>query len=130
MEDRSVTNLGGVLEDIYVSLYSWEYPIYFIILKPKYNLGGNPLIIGRPWLATIDAFISCRSHDMFISNGRTMKKSTLYPSEKTTIVVENEEWIDDDFDIRPIFLASQLHEEDQILNLMENNESSLYCECS
>lgn len=46
------------------------------------------------------------------------------------VEVENEEWIDDDFYIRPIFATSRIDEEDQILNLMENNESSSYCESS
>ena len=101
-----------------------------MILTPKNNLGGHPLILGRPWLATTDAFISCKSGDIFISDGSTTKKFTLYPPAKTTVQVDNEEWIDDDFDIRPIFATSQLDEEDQILNLMENNESSSHCESS
>jgi len=83
-----------------------------MILTPKNNLGGHPL--GIPWLATTDAFISCISDDMLISDGSTTKKCTLYLLAKTTIEVENEEWIDDDFDIRPIFATSQLDEEDQI----------------
>lgn len=130
LEDRSVIKPNGVLEDIYVSLDSWEYTLDFMILTPKDNLGGHPLILGRPWLATTDAFISYRSGDMFISNGSATNKFTLYPLEKSTVEVENEEWIDDDFNIRPIFSTSQLDEEDQILNLMENNESSSYCESS
>ena len=101
-----------------------------MILTPKDNLGGCPLILRRPWLATADAFISCRSGDMFISDWSSKKKFTLYPPAKTTIEVENEEWIDDDIDIRPIFATSQIDEEDQSLNLMENNKSSSYCESS
>lgn len=45
--------------------------------------------------------------------------------------VESEAWIEDDnenIDIRPFFSISQIDEDDQILNLMENNESSSYCE--
>eukprot|EP00253_Pinus_taeda_P003396 PITA_03396 len=66
--DRSIIKLDGVLEDISVSLESWEYPIDFMILTPKSNLGGHPLILGRPWLATTDAIISCMSGDMYISD--------------------------------------------------------------
>jgi len=47
-----------------------------MILTPKNNLGGNPLILGIPWLATTDAFISCRSDDMFIYDG-SMRLSLL-----------------------------------------------------
>lgn len=82
LANRSVIKLDGVLEDIFVSLDSWEYPIDFMILKPKSNLGGHPLILGRPWLATIDAFISCKSSDMFISYGSSTKKFTVCPSTK------------------------------------------------
>ena len=46
--DRSVIKLDGVLEDACVSLDSWEYPVDFMVLTPKNNLGGHPLILGRP----------------------------------------------------------------------------------
>ena len=58
--DRSKVVLEGILEDIIVSLYSRGYPIDLLILKPKANLGGHPLILGKPWLATTNAFIGCR----------------------------------------------------------------------
>ncbi len=50
-----------------------------MVLTPKNNLGGHPLILGRPWLVIADAFIGCRSGDMFISDGNSTKKFTLYP---------------------------------------------------
>ena len=119
-----------MLEDIYASLDSWEYLVDFMILTPKNNLGAHPLILERPWLATTDAFISCRFGDMFISNGSSTKKFTLYPPTKTMIELENEEWMDDDNGIQPIFTISQISEENQILNSIENNELSSYCENS
>jgi len=36
---------------------------------------------------------------MFISDGNSTKKFTLYPPTRTTIETENEEWIDDEDDI-------------------------------
>ena len=60
LADRSKVVPKGILEDIIVSLDSWEYPVEFFILQPKTNLGGHPLILGRPWLATTDAYIGCR----------------------------------------------------------------------
>lgn len=95
-----------------------------MVLTPKNNLGGHPLILGRPWLAIVDAFIGCRLGDMFISNGCYTKKFTLFPPARTTIETENEEWIDDENDIQPVFTTEQIREEDQILNILENNESS------
>ena len=47
LADRSVIKLEGVLEDVFVSLYSWEYHVDFMILTPKNNVGGHPLIPGR-----------------------------------------------------------------------------------
>lgn len=59
----------GVVKDIIVILESWEYPTYFIILSTKATLGGHTIILGRPWIATTDAFIGCCLGDMKISNG-------------------------------------------------------------
>ena len=67
--DRSKVKPEGVLEDIVISLDSWEYPAYFYVLQPKTNLGGNPLILGRPLLSTVDAYIVCRSGNMTITHG-------------------------------------------------------------
>ena len=44
LANRSVIKPDGVLEDISVSLDSWEYPVDFMILTPKNNLGGHPLM--------------------------------------------------------------------------------------
>jgi hypothetical protein len=46
---------------------------------------GHPIIIGRPWLATTDAFIGCNLGEMTISNGLAMKKLILYPPSKPTL---------------------------------------------
>jgi hypothetical protein len=82
LADRSIIKHEGVLEDIIDSLDSWEYPTNFMVLHPKYNLGGYPLILGRPWLATVNAFIICRSGDIPISHGDSTKKLNLYPPKK------------------------------------------------
>jgi hypothetical protein len=42
-------------------------------------VGNHPLILGRPWLATADAYIGCRSGHMVISNGHNIKNLVLYP---------------------------------------------------
>ena len=124
LEDRSMIKHDGVLEDVCVCLDSWEYPINFMVLTTKNSLGGHPLILGRPWLAKADAFISFRSGEMFISNGNSTKKFTLYPPTRTTIDTETEECIEDEEDIQPIFTTEQVNEEHQILSLLENSESS------
>ena len=45
LADRSKLKLEGILEDVIVSLDSWEYPTYFYVIQPKSNVGGHPLIL-------------------------------------------------------------------------------------
>ena len=124
LADQSIIKSDGVLEDISVSLDSWEYPIDFMILTPKSNLGGHPLILGRPWLATTNAFINCRSRDMYISDGNSTKKFNLYPPAKSITEIGDNEWVDDEETIQPIFTISEISEDSQILNTLENFETS------
>ena len=65
-----------------------------MVLQPKLQLGGHPLILGRPWLATADAYISCRSGSMTISDGTETKNLTLYPPARPRLEVETPLWMD------------------------------------
>jgi hypothetical protein len=79
-----------------------------VVLQPKTKLGGHPLILGRPWLATTDAFISCRSGSMTISNGYGTKQLTLYPHATPLINNDNSLWVDyDDQTTQPILTIRQ-----------------------
>ena len=71
--DHSIVTPEGIVEDVMVSIDSWEYPIDFLVLQPKAKLIGCPVILGRPWLATIDAYISYRAGNMTINNGHMSK---------------------------------------------------------
>jgi len=73
-----------------------NYLADFVVLQPKTKLGGHPLILGRPWLATKDAFINCRSGSMTISNGYATKQLTLYPH--ATPLINNDNSVSVDFD--------------------------------
>jgi hypothetical protein len=44
---RSIVILEGVLEDVIVSIDSWEYPSYFIVLEMNEKINGYPLIVGN-----------------------------------------------------------------------------------
>lgn len=80
------------MEDIIVTLDSWEHPVDFMILSPKATLGGYPIIFGRPWLATTDAYIGCRLGDMTISDGRNTKMFLLCPPAQPTQDINNPIW--------------------------------------
>ena len=94
LADRSKVIPEGILKDIIVSLDSWEYLADFLVLQPKSILGGHPLILGKPWLATANAFIGCRSGNMIIYRGTKRKKLTLYPLAQAPVVTHNL-WLDD-----------------------------------
>jgi hypothetical protein len=79
LADRSVVRPEGTLHDVMVSVDSWEYPADFLIINPKNRLDGHPLILGRPWLATADAYIGCRQGSMTITRGSNIKNLALYP---------------------------------------------------
>lgn len=91
LANRSKFILEGIFKDIIVSLESWEYPVDFLVLQPKSNLGEHPLILGKPWLATTNAFIGCRSGNMIISIGTKRKQLTLFPLAQALIVTHNQE---------------------------------------
>jgi len=59
LADCSTVTPKGIVEDVMVSIDSWEYLVDFFVLQPKAKLTGYPLILGRPWLDTTDAYISC-----------------------------------------------------------------------
>jgi hypothetical protein len=130
LADRSKIKPEGVLDDVIVSLDSWEYPVDFMVLQPKTPSGGHPLILGRPWLATTNAFIGCRSGNMLISHGDSVKNVTLYPPTKSSHELENTPWLDttnsDEENVQSISAIDHimqfkvLTEEDQIQSFLVN----------
>eukprot|EP00253_Pinus_taeda_P019997 PITA_19997 len=70
-----------------VSVDSWEYPTNFLIINPKIRLDGHPLILGRPWLATADAYIGCRQGNMTITRGPDIKNLVLYPLAQPSLTM-------------------------------------------
>eukprot|EP00253_Pinus_taeda_P022552 PITA_22552 len=58
LADHSTMTPERIVEDVLVSVDSWEYHADFLVLQPKAKITGYPLILGRPWLATADAYIS------------------------------------------------------------------------
>jgi hypothetical protein len=122
LADRSTIKPEGVIEDLIISVESWNYLADFVVLQPKTKLGGHPLILGRPWLATTDDFINCRSGSMTISNGDETKQLTHYPHSKPLINNDNSLWVDfDDQTTQPILTIGQALSlknatEDEVIN--------------
>ncbi len=105
LANSSTIKLDGMIEDVIVTLFSWEYPIDFVVLSPKASMGGYPLILGRPWLSTENAYIACQSGKMTISNGVHTKNLTLYSPAQPLLLDDQVVWPnlgDDDLEANSI----------------------------
>jgi hypothetical protein len=89
LDDRSMAKPIGTLEYISILIDSWEYPVDFLVINPRIRLDGHPLILGRPWLATTDAYIGCPTCNMTIARGSVIKNLILYPPAKPSVPVIN-----------------------------------------
>ena len=87
LADRSVIKPKGTLQDVMVSVDCLEYPTDFPIISPRNRLDGHPLILGRPWLATADAYISCRTGCMTIARGNNVKNLALDPPAQPSLTI-------------------------------------------
>jgi hypothetical protein len=56
-----------ILDDIMVTLASWEYPVDFLVIHSKDPTKGHLDILEIPWLATTNAFIGCREGEMIVT---------------------------------------------------------------
>jgi hypothetical protein len=82
----------GILDDIIATLASWEYPVDFLVIHLKDPTKGQPVILGRPWLSTSNAFNGYREGEMTISNGLSIQKLTIYPPYQP--IMENIWWLE------------------------------------
>ena len=86
----------GIVEDVMVSINSWEYPTDFLVLQPKAKLTGYPLILGKPWLATTNTYIRCRAGNMTIKNGHMSKKLVLHPPPQPSLEHDLPLWLEEE----------------------------------
>ncbi|XP_041000084.1 uncharacterized protein LOC121246130 [Juglans microcarpa x Juglans regia] len=64
LADRSIKELRGIVEDVLVQEDKFYYPVDFVVLdmqQPASTIYQAPVILGRPFLATSNALINCRS---------------------------------------------------------------------
>jgi hypothetical protein len=79
LPDKTRVIPKGILDDVMVNLASWEYPIDFLVIHSKDLAKGHPIILGRPWLATVNAFICYREGEMTILNGLSIQEAHHLP---------------------------------------------------
>ena len=75
---RSIVAPKGVVEDVMVSIDSSEYSTDLLVIQPNTKFNGYVLILGIPWLSTIDDYISCKATNMTMKNGKFSKQLVLY----------------------------------------------------
>jgi len=85
LADRSVKIPRGIVEDVLIKVDKFYFPVDFIVLdtEPVHNVGVQiPVILGRPFLATANALINCRTGVMKISFGNMTVELNIFDISK------------------------------------------------
>nr|CAN60996.1 hypothetical protein VITISV_010329 [Vitis vinifera] len=86
LADRSVKIPRGMIEDVLVQVDKFYYPVDFVILDTDPIAKGTnyiPIILGRPFLATLNAIINCRNGVMQLTFGNmTLELNIFYMCNK------------------------------------------------
>ena len=64
LANRSIKILKGTIEDVLIQVDRFYYPVDFVVLDIEpIAMGANhvPIILGRPFFATLNAIINCRN---------------------------------------------------------------------
>jgi hypothetical protein len=72
LADRSMKRPRGIIEDVLIKVDKFYFPVDFIVIdtEPVHDVVNQiPVILGRPFLATANALINCRTRVMKISFG-------------------------------------------------------------
>ena len=97
--DRSVKIPKGIVEDVLVKVDKFYYPVDFVVLdtEPIEN-GPNhvPIILGRPFLATANAFINCRNGVMQLTFGNMTLELNIFHLNNKHKLVEIEDQVTDE----------------------------------
>jgi hypothetical protein len=85
LADRSVKIPQGIVEDVLIKVNKFYFPVDFIMLdtEPVQNVGVQiQVILGRPFLATANALINCRTGVMKISFGNMTVELNIFDISK------------------------------------------------
>ena len=80
LADRSIKVPRGILEDVLVKVEDFYFPVDFIILDMEGvdDMRQTPIILGRPFLATANACINCRTGAMDVSFGNRKMRLNIF----------------------------------------------------
>ncbi|KAH9780933.1 hypothetical protein KPL71_008264 [Citrus sinensis] len=81
LADRSTKIPRGIVEDVLIQVDKFYFPVDFIVIdtQPIHNSRKHiPIILGRPFLATADAHIQCRTGNMQLSFGNMTMELNIF----------------------------------------------------
>ncbi|KAH9780390.1 hypothetical protein KPL71_008058 [Citrus sinensis] len=81
LADRSTKIPRGIVEDVLIQIDKFYFPVDFIIIdtQPIHDSRKHiPIILGRPFLATADAHIQCRTGNMQLSFGNMTMELNIF----------------------------------------------------
>ncbi|XP_042491435.1 uncharacterized protein LOC122071183 [Macadamia integrifolia] len=80
LADRSIKVPRGFIDDVLVKVDELYFPVDFFVLDMEAPSNGKPqsIILGRPFLATANACINCRSGAMDISFGNKKLRLNIF----------------------------------------------------
>jgi hypothetical protein len=105
LADRSVKKPRGIIEDVIIKVDKFFFPVDFIVLDTEpvpHPEKLIPVILGRPFLATANACINCRTGVMEISFGNMKVRLNIFnafqhaPDQNECFFVDHiEEYVED-----------------------------------
>ena len=97
LADRSVKVPRGVVEDVLIQVDHFYFPVDFIVLDTQPIQGNQPavpVILGRPFLATSNALINCRTGVIKFSFGNMIIEKNIFKVTKQPSDYEEVEEVD------------------------------------
>ena len=99
LADRSVKIPKGIVEDVLVKIDKFYYPVDFVVLdtEPSSNEPNHvPIILGRPFLATVNAIINFRNGIMQLTFGDMTLELNIFHLNENPKLLETENPITDE----------------------------------
>lgn len=87
--DRSVKVPRGIIEDVLIQVEKFYFPVDFIVLDMQLvsiPSGQIPVILGRPFLATLNAIINFRNGIMDLSFGNMKMEINVFNPSNPVLV--------------------------------------------
>lgn len=118
LADRSIKIPRGIIENVLVQVDKFYYPVDFVVLDTapvSYSENTIPVILGRPFLATCDANISCKSGVMKLIFGNLTMEVNIFNVFRQPYGDSECEFVD--------FIGTLMHEQfvkSNIVDALEN----------